>query len=159
MTLAIVFAHVWGVIQVILLGSHAAHAIAGGWAIVIGKSTILVPGIANTLTSWLPDGTVFADETIGVNSHLVWSAIGGLGVGLIVRNRSTAARLVAGALLLYIGLDHAVGNAALVTDSWLSFLTTPFHALATWGGFMVIAALVAAWWLDRLAQDTADGLG
>ncbi len=134
----------------------AAHAVAGGWAIVIGKYTLLVPGILSTLTSWLPAGTVSIDETIHVNSHLVWSAIGGLAMGLIVRNRTKADRLVAGGLLLYIGLDHASGNAALYTGSWLSSLAPALHALAIWGGVLVTGAVAAAWWLDRTAQPTAD---
>jgi hypothetical protein len=134
----------------------SAHAIAGGWAIIIGRHALLVPGILHTLTSWLPAGTVPVDETITVNSHLVWSAIGGLAVGLIVRHRTRAARLVAGGLFLYIGLDHAAGNAALTRGSWLSALVAPLHALATLGGFLAVAALVAAWWLDRTSRPTAD---
>jgi hypothetical protein len=137
---------------------HSAHGIAGGWAIVIGRHALLVPGILNTLTSWLPAGTVSADEAIGMNPHLVWSAIGGFAVGLIVRRRTRAARFVAGGLLFYIGLDHAAGNAALSRDTWLSPLTAPLHALATLGGFMAVAALVAAWWLDRISQPTAEAL-
>jgi PrsW family intramembrane metalloprotease len=136
----------------------SAHAIAGGWAIIIGRHTLLVPGILHTLTSWLPAGTVSADETISVNSHLVWSAIGGLAVGLIVRHRTRAARLVAGGLLLYIGLDHAAGNAPVGSGSWLSPLIAPLHALATLGGFMAVAALVVAWWLDRTSRPTAGAL-
>jgi hypothetical protein len=136
----------------------AAHAIAGGWAISIGNVTLLVPGFLRTLTSWLPAGTVFVEETIRVNSHLVWSAIGGLAVGLLIRYRTRAARLIAGGLLLYIGLDHAAGNAALTSGTWLSPFTTPLHSLATLGGLMVLAAVATAWWLDRLAQPVGAAL-
>jgi PrsW family intramembrane metalloprotease len=131
---------------------HAAHAVAGGWAIVIGKYMLLVPGVMRTVTSLFPAGTVFVDETIRVNSHLVWSALGGLAVGLIIRHRTRATRLIAGGLLLYVGLDHAAGNAALQRDTWLGHLAPAFHALATVGAGMVLVALTAAWWLDRPAQ-------
>ncbi len=137
---------------------HAAHAVAGGWAIVIGKYTLLVPGVVRTVTSLFPAGTVFVDETIRVNSHLVWSALGGLAVGLIIRHRTRAARLIAGGLLLYIGLDHAAGNAALQRDTWLGYLAPALHALATMGAGMVLAALAAAWWLDRHAQSVGAAL-
>jgi RsiW-degrading membrane proteinase PrsW (M82 family) len=136
----------------------SAHTIAAGWAIVIGRHTLFVPGILHTLTSWLPAGTVSADETISLNPHLVWSVIGGLAVGLIVRHRTRATRLVAAGLLFYIGLDHAAGNAALARDNWLSPLAAPLHALATLGGLMVIAALLAAWRLDRTSQPAAEAL-
>ena len=126
-----------------------AQAVAGGWAMSIGRYTVLVPGAFNTLTSWLPPGTSFVGDPIRLNSHLVWSALGGLALGVFLRYRTRAARVVAGALFLYTGLDHAAWNASLVPDAWLSLLAKPLGALAAFGGLLAIVALGVAWWLDR----------
>jgi hypothetical protein len=134
---------------------NIAHAVAGGWAMDIGNNTVLVPGVWKTLTSWLPPGTSFVGDAIVVNSHLVWSALGGLALGLIMRYRTTSARVAAGALFLYIGLDHAAWNASLISGSWLSLLAKPLSALAAWGGVLALAALAVAWWLDRPASTGA----
>ena len=126
-----------------------AQAVAGGWAMSIGRYTVLVPGAFNTLTSWLPPGTSFVGDPIRLNSHLVWSALGGLALGVFLRYRTRAARVAAGALFLYIGLDHAAWNASLVPNSWLSLLAKPLGALAAFGGLLAIVALGVAWWLER----------
>ena len=99
-----------------------AEGIAGGWAMVFSQATLFVPSIGKTLTSWLPVGVAGGSSDVArLNVHLVWSAVGGLAVGLTVLSRTKAARLTALGLLVYISLDHAAGNMTDIGDSWLPF--------------------------------------
>ena len=136
-------------------GGSADHAesIDGGWALVFSQGSLLVPSIGKTLTSWLPIGVAGGSSDIArLNVHLVWSAVGGLAVGLTVLSRTKAARWTALGLLVCISLDHAAGNMTDIGDSWLAFLSWPLGALVHLRGFMPIAALAAALWLDRQRQ-------
>jgi RsiW-degrading membrane proteinase PrsW (M82 family) len=137
----------------------AAESVTGGWALMLGRNTPLVPGIARTLTSWLPPGVFFIDDVIRVNWHLAWSAIGGLALGLVVRNPGRAARVAAGGLFLFIGLDHAAGNTKNIQDTWLALLATPLQQLTTWLGVLVFIAVVVAWRLDWPSQRAGMALG
>ncbi|MBO0779980.1 MAG: PrsW family intramembrane metalloprotease, partial [Ktedonobacteraceae bacterium] len=55
---------------------------------------VAIPGVGRTLISWLPAGASIMDPSdvvtygaLQVNSHLVWSALVGLGLGLLLRLR------------------------------------------------------------------------
>lgn len=133
----------------------SASAVASGWAVASDGTYFLVPSVSETLSSWLPIGASWLGGP-RVNAHLVWSAIGGLAVGLTVLNRTTAARLAAGGLFLCIGLDHAAQNATNIASTWLALLATPLAALAHLRGVMPIAALAVAWWLDQYRQRPSD---
>ncbi len=130
----------------------AAEGVSGGWVLSIGNFNVLVPGIFRTLTSWIPNGTFFHFDPIIINWHLAWSAIGGLAVGLIVRKPVKRAWLIASGLFLFIGLDHAAGNARNIQDTWLALLAAPLQFLTICLGLLVLAAIVAAWWLDQPSQ-------
>jgi RsiW-degrading membrane proteinase PrsW (M82 family) len=132
------------------MSAAGAHAIASGWVLAIGKNVVpWVPSVPTSLTSWLPDGIWFVGEGTRLNAHLVWSSIAGLAVGLFVLNKKTAARVAAVALLLYVGLDHAAVNAPDIEQTWLAFLARPLRGIDRGLAVMPIAALAAAWWLDR----------
>jgi len=133
-----------------------AEGIAGGWALVFSQATLLVPSIGKTLTSWLPIGVAGPNDVAQLNVHLVWSAVGGLAVGLAVLKRTKRARLTALGLFVIISLDHAAGNTADISESWLAFLSWPLGALVHLRGLMPIAALAAALWLDRQRQGGRD---
>jgi len=138
-------------------GGSADHAqsIAGGWALVFSGDYLLVPGIGHILTSWLPHGVGGSHDAARLNEHLLWSAVGGLAVGLTVFVRTTAARFTALGLFVCISLDHAARNMSDIGDSWLAYLAWPLRALANVRALMPLAALGAAWWLDRQRQGTA----
>jgi RsiW-degrading membrane proteinase PrsW (M82 family) len=136
-----------------------AEGIAGGWALIFPQITLLVPSIGKTLTSWLPIGVAGGPTDVArLNVHLVWSAVGGLAVGLMILLRTKASRLAALGLLVCISLDHAAGNITDIGESWLAFLAWPLGALVHLRGWMPIAALAVAWWLDQQRQGVRDSL-
>jgi RsiW-degrading membrane proteinase PrsW (M82 family) len=136
----------------------AAEAVRGGWMMTFGRYTPMVPGIPASLTTWLPNGVWFPEDPTRVNWHLAWSAIGGLAVGLAVRNPKRAARMTAVGLFLLIGLDHAAGNTHDIGNTWLAFLAAPLDLVTSHLGLLAFVALIAAWWLDRRAQPAGDAL-
>ena len=130
---------------------------AGGWVVRTGWATVVtVPGLWTTLTSWLPRGaapeslfSLVSDTLRHVNLHLVWSAVGGFGLGLIRLHRGSRPAVRAGIIcLLYVSLDHALINWAL-NASPSGFAASLSRTLqgVTW--FLPVAALAAAWWFDR----------
>jgi len=136
----------------------AAEAVRGGWIMTFGRYTPTVPGIPSSLTSWLPNGVWFPEDPTRVNWHLAWSAIGGLALGIWVRNPKRAARLTAVGMFVLIGLDHAAGNTHDIANSWLAFLAWPLDLITSHLGLLAFVAVVAAWWLDRRAQPADDAL-
>ena len=137
---------------------QAAEAVRGGWMMSFGRYTPTVPGILSSLTSWLPNGVWFPEDPSRVNWHLAWSAIGGLAVGLAVRNTKRAARLTALGLFLLIGLDHAAGNTHDIGSTWLAFLALPLDFVTGHLGLLAFVAVAAAWWLDHRAQPAGAAL-
>jgi RsiW-degrading membrane proteinase PrsW (M82 family) len=135
---------------------HAAEAVRGGWEMSFGRYTPMVPGIFSSLTSWLPNGVWFPEDPSRVNWHLAWSAIGGLALGLFVRNPKRAARVTAGVLFLVIGLDHAAGNTHDIGNTWLAFLAAPLDLITSNLGLLALVTIVVAWWLDRPALSAAE---
>ena len=114
------------------------------------------------MTTWLPAGAsaihplAFHD----LNWHLVWSALGGLAVGLIMVNRTLTARVIGACVLLYIAIDHASLNATLSgpTDAWLAFAAAPLEAMREWSSYLPLAALLAACGLDLHRQRAGDAV-
>ena len=135
---------------------HAAEAVRGGWEMSFGRYTPMVPGIFSSLTSWLPNGVWFPEDPSRVNWHLAWSAIGGLALGLFVRNPKRAARVTAGVLFLVIGLDHAAGNTHDIGNTWLAFLAAPLDLITSTLGLLTLVTIVVAWWLDRPALSAGE---
>ncbi|HEV7704421.1 MAG TPA: PrsW family glutamic-type intramembrane protease [Gemmatimonadaceae bacterium] len=139
--------------------ASTAQSVSGGYMMTIGSATPLVPGIVRTLTSWIPLGVFFESSAVHVNWHLAWSAITGLAVGLFLRNPKKWARPTAVGLLLLVCLNHAAGNAASVQYTWLSPLAAPMRLLDSLLAFLVLVAIVAAWWLDQPSQRAGMALG
>ncbi|MFI6088500.1 RNase A-like domain-containing protein [Streptomyces sp. NPDC051218] len=89
----------------------------GGWMLSggigsIGKGSPYIPDWSTVLSTWLPNslGTLdisFTETSLGINLHLVWGAIDGLGVALLLRARGWRR------LLGVLPLVYAIGHHAL----------------------------------------------
>jgi len=135
--------------------------IGGGWLVRPNFATIVtVPSPLTTVTSWLPAGAVsnslfsfLSRAPHPVDLHLALSAIGGFAVGLLLQHRASVSRRAGVLLLLYLGFDHAVYNAALQVSAprALVVLSSMLQELLR---FLPVVALIVAWWLDRQRQNT-----
>ncbi len=114
-----------------------------------------IAGIGPTLLTWLPPPVRTADilglAGATVNLHLVWTALAGLGLGLLVR-MSGWWRLLGLVPLLYAGVDHAVNNYAIVTfhDGFVEWLLSVAEALRNVLPFLVLVGLVLAVGVDLI---------
>ncbi len=137
--------------------AHTLSAPGGGWYILTPFSPILVPGPAAAVTSWLPAGAQQSSMLSlnagpdAMNVHLIWSAMAGLGLALLLRGpaRSLIARLCGLALIGLAGLDHAAFNAREGGASAQAF-AEPFTAVREhlfWA--LPLIALAITVWLDR----------
>ncbi|MEV8018422.1 hypothetical protein AB0O76_19200 [Streptomyces sp. NPDC086554] len=78
----------------------------------IGKGSPYIPDWSTVLSTWLPNslGTLdfsFTETSLGINLHLVWGAVDGLGAALLLRARGWLL------LLGVLPLMYAVGHHAL----------------------------------------------
>jgi hypothetical protein len=154
----------FGLLEALMrFGSRAGTAVGmpGGWVLPISLSPPMVPSPGSTMTSWLPapaggDGLLAFGAGSGTNLHLAWSALAGLGVGLLVRGRGPV-RLLGPLLVALVGADHAAYNYDLRHpghgDS-AAHLATPFVAaqplLWLWPLLALAAAIVVdVRWLRR----------
>jgi hypothetical protein len=152
--------------QLARYGDQAARAVAmdGGWFIPAGLLYgVRVPAPGELLTTWLPAGAAGAPFlAVGggaadqLNIHLVWSAVAGLGLALVLRPAGARARLAGLALIGFACLDHAANNAQYVGEL-AATLVTPLTALRNLLGLGVAAALGTAVWLDRRTITAALG--
>jgi hypothetical protein len=101
-------------------GQNTARAIPnprGGWDVAVGLGgSQHVPGLGEIIGGWLPAPVssvdLFGVSAVGSNTlavHLVWTAIAGFGVGLMVRARGWR-KLVGLLPLVYVSADHAAYN-------------------------------------------------
>ena len=140
-------------------GSMAGHATAidGGWLVParswVGASHVgyaFVPDVSTTLGAWLPDigAARLLPPSVWTfpNVLLIWSAIGGFGVGLWL-HRSPLRWTVGVAALLFAAVDHAAFNADITLGPRL--LLAPFRALRELAPALPAAALGMAAWMDR----------
>jgi RsiW-degrading membrane proteinase PrsW (M82 family) len=104
--------------QLVRFGDAQARARGGGgWLIPDGPLVSqVVPGPKGLLTYWLPAGVgqvsvLSQNAAQAINVHLVWSAIAGLGLALILRYRHPHVRLLGASLIFLVGLDHAAYNS------------------------------------------------
>jgi hypothetical protein len=139
--------------------SHASSAISlqSGWLV---KGSV-VPGPLSALFSLFPVASSFGSgysSAAHLNCHLVWSALGGLAVGLIMLNRTAAGKRVGIALLVFIAADHAAGNYAVYgSDAALGKIVFGlFNLLWSLLWLCPMAALFFAWRIDRNRQHTGD---
>jgi RsiW-degrading membrane proteinase PrsW (M82 family) len=126
----------------------------GGFVLPISLAPPHIRGLAHTVTSWLPPpvetfdilGTVGAD----LNLHLVWTALAGLGIGLVVRMRGWRRWL--GLLPLgYASLDHAANNYAITADpgGLAGVLLAGMELVRNALPVLVLLALIATTVVDR----------
>jgi RsiW-degrading membrane proteinase PrsW (M82 family) len=110
----------FGLTENILRFSHGGIAATlsaseGYWHFSRGLNDIAIPGLDALLTSWLPVAAraqgLLSAQAISINLHLVWSALAGLSVGLLMRRGRRRWLALIPFLIAY--LDHAGMNAAL----------------------------------------------
>lgn len=111
----------FGLLEALMrFGFRAGSAISGptGWVLPLSLSPPVIPNLGTSLFSWLPapvgsDSFLAVSTGPGVNVHVVWSAVAGLGVGFLVRERGRL-RLLGPLLVLAVGWDHAAYNYDLM---------------------------------------------
>lgn len=119
--------------SVLRFGLDANRAIAGadgGWIIPDSLSPPYIPGPSQVFTAWLPapfgQSTLVGPPVAETFSHLVWSALAGLGVGLLWRTRGWVrllALLPIAAASAYHGLNNYVAqNPTGQAGQWLETL-------------------------------------
>ncbi|WP_161606299.1 PrsW family glutamic-type intramembrane protease [Microlunatus speluncae] len=132
--------------------SRAISDNAGGF-LLLSLSPPQFAGIGPTLLTWLPPPVRTADilglAGASVNLHLAWTALAGLGLGLVVRMRGPW-RLLGLLPLLYACIDHAVNNYAIVSvqDGFVEWLLSVAEALRNVLPFLVLVGLVLAVGID-----------
>jgi len=124
------------------------------WTVPFFLSTLYIPGPLKILTSWIPNATQWHSlpsfewlgtqlELTDFHRHLVWSAVAGLGVGVLFRVRSRLRWL--GALLwLWAGFDHVFVNFVLSSQKIYGFFAVAavFSALTGFGQWATLALAV-----------------
>jgi hypothetical protein len=124
------------------------------WTVPFFLSSLYIPGPLKILTSWVPSpmqsDSLPSFEWLGAqlelaefNHHLVWSAVAGLGVGVLFRVRSRLRWL--GALLwLWAGFDHVFVNFVLSSQKIHGFFAVAavFSALTGFGQWATLALAV-----------------
>ncbi|MFI6946729.1 RNase A-like domain-containing protein [Streptomyces sp. NPDC050422] len=102
----------------------------GGWMIPDSLFPPYIPGPAQVFTAWLPGPTgqsaIVGPQVAETFSHLVWTALAGLGVGLLWRTRGWA-RVLAALPVAAASAHHAVNNYAAEksteqAEQWLETL-------------------------------------
>lgn len=98
---------------------QAAKAIPdrhGGFIVATGLDAPRIGGLPTILTSWLPAPVdtldLFGISGGGLNFHLSWTALAGLGVGVLVRVAGSH-RLLGVIPIAYAGANHVAMNYAL----------------------------------------------
>ncbi|MFG2328677.1 PrsW family glutamic-type intramembrane protease [Streptomyces sp. NPDC048604] len=137
---------------------------AGGWVVPDSLFPPYVPGPSQVLTAWFPapsEQIDFIGETAaGTFSHLVWTAVAGLGVGLLWRARGWV-RLLGTLPIAAASVHHAVGNYAAQNpgepaSSWRETLDA--HAWAAPLACLAIAMVVDLRRLHRGKRAVPDAL-
>lgn len=153
----------FGLLEAVLRFGHRPDQVVGtdgGWYVASSLSPPFVPDLAGVLGAWLPapvsSGFLGADGP-QTAMHLAWSAVAGLGVGLLLRGH--LARRVLGVLpLLWVAAEHAAYNydAGLGDRTELADLLSSVF-LVTNGALWLypIVALGVAAWFDRRDLRTA----
>jgi hypothetical protein len=142
--------------QLLRFAAHAGQAVhlgTGGWAIPAGPASVGVPGVARALGSWLPAGVAtggLPDAAGSLDLHLVWSAVAGLGLALVLRRDAGARPRLAGLGLIALAVaDHAAANTQGAAGPLARTLAAPFTTARPLAWVWPLAALAAAIWLDR----------
>ena len=165
----------WGLVDFLILGagigsgfalaeamlrysSSAARAIpdgSGGYLAAVSLSPPDVRGLGEMLTSWLPapvgSWDLFGPDTSGLNLHLLWTALAGLGIGVLVRTRGWY-RLLGLLPLLYAAVDHAASNFAIsaTPDGFVGVIMDVMDAFRQRLPLVIFLALIVATVLDLI---------
>ncbi|MGW3141605.1 RNase A-like domain-containing protein [Streptomyces sp. NPDC001139] len=123
----------FGLLEAVLrfgLDAHRAIPRDGGWIVPDSLSPPYVPGLAKVLTAWLP--APFSQLELGGRavtqtfSHLVFTAMAGLGAGLLWRARGwvrlASALPIAAAVAYHTVNNYAVQEPAGPAGQWLEAL-------------------------------------
>lgn len=141
------------------------------WALPIPSvhGDIYVPGVFKILSQWIPnpwehDPISFRWlgrwwELHSFNHHLIWSALAGLGVGLLFRVASPL-RYLGGLLWLWVSLDHVFVNLVMATQPVEGLAIVPAVAslltgFGRWAPLELGVALGIALWIDVQASRRA----
>ncbi|MEV7953599.1 PrsW family glutamic-type intramembrane protease [Streptomyces sp. NPDC087532] len=144
--------------SVLRFGMEADRAIPrpeGGWIIPDSFFPPYVPGPVQVLTTWLPapfsESSMSVAPTADTFTHLVWTAMAGLGVGLLWRARGWA-RLMGVLPWAAATAHHAVNNyAAEESTEWATHWLAELDAMA-WLAPLVCLALAMALDLRQLRR-------
>ncbi|MEU8698543.1 PrsW family glutamic-type intramembrane protease [Streptomyces sp. NPDC048680] len=109
----------FGLLEAVLrYGLDASRAIpreGGGWVIPDSLFPPYIPGLKQVFAAWLPGPTgqssIVGAQAAETFSHLVWTALAGLGVGLLWRTRGWV-RVLAVVPVAAASAHHAVNNYA-----------------------------------------------
>ncbi|GIH01963.1 hypothetical protein Rhe02_00300 [Rhizocola hellebori] len=148
----------FGLLEAILRFSHLAGraiAVPDGWIVPSGLSATYVPDAGAIAGSWLPapasSGLLVFVGGPDTFLHLAWSAIGGLGVGVLLRGRGLAR--VAGPLaIIFVAAQHAAVNYDLALLGKTGFgdaLAAPFLAANRLLWLLPLLGLMIAGFFDR----------
>ncbi|WP_405699856.1 DUF6531 domain-containing protein [Streptomyces sp. NBC_01383] len=138
------------VAQYALAPDAVVRGIDGGWMVGSGFSAPFVAGFPEFLGHWFPSpvGTVALgsfDMSITAGHHVVWSALGGLGVGLFLLGRSWWARLIGLVPVMLAIAQHMVVNYAAArqgADGWPQEWYDRLEADGWWTVLICIALAV-----------------
>jgi PrsW family intramembrane metalloprotease len=144
----------FALVEATMRWSHRASGAIGdlnhGWTVGISLfgDGQHIPAPFDILQAWLP--APVGDAVTNTNLHLVWSALAGFGVGLLVRGRGWR-RLLGLLPWLYSALDHMAYNHYLVRpgeggEIW--FFSGPVRLLEHLLWLLPLALLVVAGLLD-----------
>ncbi|PWI17768.1 PrsW family intramembrane metalloprotease [Streptomyces sp. Act143] len=151
----------FGLLEAVLryaLDADRAIAAHGGWIVPDSLSAPYVPGPVHVLTSWLPAPVASLDlsrggeVTVATFTHLVWSTLAGLGVGVLWRASTwwkALALVPLGAAVAHHTLNnYAATHARTPADDWLDNLHPTL-------GLAPLAALLLAMTADTVVLHRA----
>jgi hypothetical protein len=147
----------FGLLEALLfVGGQSGGALAfpHGWVVPTSLRPPYVPGVGQTLVSWLPAPYSVSElSPIGPDTgfHIAWSALAGLGAGMLLRGRGPA-RLLGLLPIVIVSAAHATHNfdVAFTARSTLgAALARPFAATEPLLGLWPLLGLAFAVWSDR----------
>ncbi|MBF8185536.1 PrsW family intramembrane metalloprotease [Nonomuraea sp. K274] len=130
-----------------------ALALPDGWVVPSGLRPPYIPGIEQSLVSWLPAPYSVSELTPAgpdTGFHIAWSALAGFGVGLLLRRRGPV-RLLGLLPLVLVSAAHAAHNFDVPfgeRDSAGAALVLPFVTVEPMLGVWPLLALGLAVWSD-----------
>ncbi|WP_328873555.1 PrsW family glutamic-type intramembrane protease [Streptomyces sp. NBC_00287] len=138
----------FGLLEALLrysLDADRALSRHGGWIVPDSLSAPYIPGPAEVFTSWLPSPAAplnlgrTGEVMVPTFTHLVWTALAGLAVGILCRARSRLKPLALipfGAAVAHHTLNNYVsGRPAREARDWLETLDAKLWAVPCWRCF------------------------